>query len=238
MPRQRQQPRTPRSLLLLDDHLAFREGLRRLIEADGQFTVIAEASCGHEALRMAEEHRPALALIDIQLPGITGLQVARLLRRQHPMLRVIIVSMYLDDERLLEALHAGAAAFIVKDTDADSLLRMIAAVANGAQPIHEQLLSRPSAAWHLLSQLSDLAQHPHEDRAAHHTPLSIREMEVLDCVAQGLTNKEIAQRLFITEQTVKNHMTSMLRKLDVPDRMHAVLHAVDAGWVELAPLHP
>ena len=230
------------TIMIVDDHPLFRQGLRRLIEDGSRFTVVAEASTGYEAIRLADIHEPHIILSDIQLPGVTGLKIARILKKQHPASQIIIVSMHVDDDRLFDAVRAGASAFLSKDIEAQELLDAIARVADGEQLINQTVLTRPLLAWKVLSEFRNLsgdgetAQRTKPQQAS--IPLSVREIEVLDCVAQGLSNKEIAEALFITEQTVKNHMTSVLRKLEVTDRVQAVLFAVKHGWVEIGSLQP
>jgi DNA-binding NarL/FixJ family response regulator len=228
--------------MIIDDHPLFRQGLRRLIEDGSRFTVVAEASTGFEAIRMADIYEPHIILSDIQLPGVTGLKIARILKKQHPSTHIIIVSMHVDDDRLFDAVRAGASAFFSKDIEAQELLDAIARVANGEQLINQTVLQRPQLAWKVLTEFRSLADRgidgeiPKPAQSA--IPLSVREIEVLDCVAQGLSNKEIADALYITEQTVKNHMTAVLRKLEVTDRVQAVLFAVKHGWVEIGSLQP
>ncbi len=230
------------TIMIVDDHPLFRQGLRRLIEDGSRFTVVAEASTGYEAIRLADVHQPHIILSDIQLPGVTGLKIARILKKQHPSTHIIIVSMHIDDDRLFDAVRAGASAFLSKDIEAQQLLDSIARVSNGEQLINQTVLQRPQLAWKVLTEFRSLADRGDGEsipKPAQATiPLSVREIEVLDCVAQGLSNKEIADALYITEQTVKNHMTSVLRKLEVTDRVQAVLFAVKHGWVEIGSLQP
>ncbi len=147
--------------------------------------------------------------------------------------------MNIDDDRLFDAVRAGASAFLSKDIEAQHLLDAIARVANGEQLINQTILQRPQLAWKVLSEFRNLADRgdgsniPKPAESA--IPLSVREIEVLDCVAQGLSNREIAGALYITEQTVKNHMTSVLRKLQVDDRVAALRYAVQKGWAEIGP---
>lgn len=230
------------TIMIVDDHPLFRQGLRRLIEDGSRFSVVAEASTGFEAIRLADIHQPAIILSDIQLPGVTGLKIARILKKQHPATHIIIVSMHIDDDRLFDAVRAGASAFLSKDIEAQELLDSISRVANGEQLINQTVLQRPHLAWKVLTEFRSMADRgdgtaiPKPPQAS--IPLSVREIEVLDCVAQGLSNKEIADALYITEQTVKNHMTAVLRKLEVTDRVQAVLFAVKHGWVEIGSLQP
>jgi DNA-binding NarL/FixJ family response regulator len=226
-----------RRVLLVEDHPMFRKGLRRMLEDSGRFTIVGEAQNGHEAIHQADIHHPELILIDVQLPGVTGLKVARVLKKQNPTAKIVFLSMHVDDERLFEAIRAGAVAYITKDTDAETLIDCLRRVSAGENLLNQLVLSRPQLAWRVLSEFRTLANDPEADTviASGALPLSSREIEVLDCVAQGLSNKEIADALFVTEQTVKNHMTSVLRKLNVNDRVQAVLFAVKNGWIEIGP---
>ena len=224
------------TVMIVDDHPLFRQGLRRIIEEGGRFTVVAEAETGYEAIRQADIHNPHIILSDIQLPGVTGLKIARILKKQHPRTQIVFCSMHIDDERLFDAVRAGASAFLTKDIEAQQLVNALNRVADGEQLINQTLLSRPQLAWRVLTEFRDMTGDGDKIAApkSNNGPqLSVREVEVLDCVSQGLSNKEIADALYITEQTVKNHMTSVLRKLGVNDRVQAVLYAVRNGWVEI-----
>jgi DNA-binding NarL/FixJ family response regulator len=228
-----------RRVLLVEDHPMFRRGLRRMLEDTGRFQIVAEAENGHEAIHLADIHHPELILIDVQLPGVTGLKIARVLRKQHQNAKLIFLSMHVDDERLFDAIRAGASAFITKDVDGDTLIDSLRRVLAGENLINQLILSRPQLAWRVLSEFralsTDGAVEAKDNDSLSSLPLSAREIEVLDCVAQGFSNKEIADELYVTEQTVKNHMTSVLRKLDVNDRVQAVLYAVKNGWMEIGP---
>jgi len=229
------------TVMIIDDHPLFRQGLRRLIEDGGRFKVVAEASTGYEAIRLADIHQPHVILSDIQLPGVTGLKIARILKKQHPQTQIIMLSMHVDDDRLFDAVRAGASAFFTKDIESTDLVAAIARVANGEQIINQTVLSRPQLARRVLNEFRTMTGEPGEGRgkqSMNQMLLSVREVEVLDCVAQGLSNKEIADALYITEQTVKNHMTSVLRKLEVTDRVQAVLYAVKHGWIEIGAASP
>ena len=217
----------------------YRKGVKRLLEDTGRFQVVGEAVNCHDAIHQADIHRPEIVLIDVQLPGVTGLKIARVLRKQHHNMKIVFLSMHLDDERLFDAIRSGAVAFLTKDVDQETLVDSLRRVAQGENLINQLILSRPQLAWKVLSEFRQLTGDNEEARereiAFAALPLSAREIEVLDCVAQGLSNKEIADELYVTEQTVKNHMTSVLRKLDVNDRVQAVLYAVKNGWIEIGP---
>lgn len=221
-------------VLVVDDHPLFRFALRQLLDQHGRFRVVAEAASGHEAVQRAELHHPDVALIDVRLPGINGLHVARLLKRQLPKLAVVLLSADHDEQWLLGALQVGAAAFLAKDSDPREMLAVVEAVAAGEDRLPHQILEKPELARRVLGELQRYVA----GEAAFDNPetaLTVRELQVLDCVAQGMSNKEIAEALFITEQTVKNHMTSILRKLGAQDRVDAILAAVRHGWVAITP---
>ena len=224
-----------RRVLLVDDHPVFRTGLRRVLQATGRYEIVAEAGNAHEAIRAAEETRPGLILLDVQLPGITGLRITRILRRKQTRARIVVLSVHVDDDRIIEAVRAGAVAFLQKDIGAEAFTSALARVCAGENLLRAEMLARPELARRLRAEL----RLPSEtDGGEGPMPLSTRELAVLDCVAQGLSNKEIADELFVSEQTVKNHMTSVLRKLNATDRVGAILHAVRQGWMEVAPPVP
>ncbi len=221
-----------RRVLLVDDHPVFRTGLRRVLEATGRYEIVGEAGNAHEAIRAAEETRPGLILLDVQLPGITGLRITRILRRKQTRARIVVLSVHMDDDRIIEAVRAGAVAFLQKDVGAEVFLASLTRVCAGENLLRSEMLARPELARRLRAEL----RLPNDVSAADGPmPLSTRELAVLDCVAQGLSNREIADELFVSEQTVKNHMTSVLRKLNATDRVGAILHAVRQGWMEVTP---
>ena len=233
-------PIAKRRLLLVENHPLYRRRLRRLLEETGTYTVVAEAENSHQAIHRADIHAHDIVPIDVHLPGVTGLTLARVLRKQRPTAQLVVLSMYLDDTRRFDAIRAGAVAYLIKDLGADALVEAPRRVASGENLLNQLVVGRPQLAWRVLNEFRALsgAVPGHDGAGALGDPfllLSSREIEVLDCVAQGLSNREIAGELFVTEQTVKNHMTSVLRKLDVNDRIQAVLYGVEHGWIELGP---
>ena len=221
-----------RRVLLVDDHPVFRAGLRRVLESTGRYEIVGEAGNAHEAIRVAEETRPGLILLDVQLPGITGLRIMRILRRKQTRARIVVLSVHVDDDRIVEAVRAGAVGFLQKDIGAEALTTALSRICAGENLLRAEMALRPELARRLRAELR-LPGEP--DASEGPVPLSTRELAVLDCVAQGLSNREIAEELFVSEQTVKNHMTSVLRKLNATDRVGAILHAVRQGWMEVAP---
>jgi DNA-binding NarL/FixJ family response regulator len=222
-----------RRIMIVDDHPMFRIGLRRLLESDPRLAVVAEAENGHQALHFADIHKPAVVLMDVQLPGVTGLHVASALRRERPTTGVIFLSMHADDDRLFSAVRVGAAAFLTKDTEPQRILDTVHAVLKGENLLHQAVLTNPELARRVLGEFRTLSDGT--GASAPEVMLSPRELEVLDCLVMGHSNKEIGDALFITEQTVKNHMTSVLRKLQVDDRVAALRYAVTRRWAEIGP---
>lgn len=224
-----------RRVLIVDDHPFFRVGLRRLLESDTRIKIVGEASSGFEALHQAEITKPDLVLLDVQLPGLTGLQIGTALRRQSPGIAIVFLSMYVDDDRLFTAIRAGALGFLTKDTEPSKIVESVVAVLNGENLLQQAVLTRPSLAQRVLGEFRTMGQAAPGGESESRVTLSPRELEVLDCLVMGNSNKEIAAKLFITEQTVKNHMTSVLRKLHVEDRVAALRYAVRQGWAEIGP---
>jgi DNA-binding NarL/FixJ family response regulator len=222
-----------RRIMIVDDHPKFRIGLRRLLESDPRLAVVAEAENGHQALHQADIHKPSVVLMDVQLPGVTGIHVASALRRERPTTSVIFLSMHVDDDRLFSAVRVGAAAFLTKDTEPTRILETVHSVLKGENLLHQAVLTNPELARRVLGEFRTLSDG--NGVPAAEVALSPRELEVLDCLVMGHSNKEIGDALFITEQTVKNHMTSVLRKLQVDDRVAALRYAVTRRWAEIGP---
>ena len=219
-------------LMLVDDHPLFRQGLRRVLEAEKDMEVIIEVADGIEALRIAKQLSPEVVIMDINLPGMNGLQVTRELKAVMPDIAVIMLTAYHDDEQIFHAVRAGAAAYFPKDVTPRRLVEAIRQVVQGNYVIDDEVLGKPEVATWLLQQFDQVA---YVDGVPNEmfTPLSPREMEILQHIARGRSNKEVAYELGISRQTVKNHMTSILRKLAVNDRTQAALYAVRRGWIRL-----
>ncbi|MGD8397533.1 MAG: response regulator transcription factor [Anaerolineae bacterium] len=217
----------PIGVLIVDDHTLFRKGVRRMLEAEADMRVLGEAGTGREALERARTLMPDVVLMDIKMPGMDGVETTRSLRREMPHVGVIFCTMFEDDESVFAGLKAGGRGYILKESDPDTMLRAIRAVARG-----ESLLSA-GVAQRVLRQLAALPGEESAGMAPLSDDLTPRELEVLRTVSQGLSNKEIAQQLGISEKTVKNHISNIFSKLHVCDRTQAVLYAVRKGLVKV-----
>lgn len=220
-------------VLIIDDHPLFRQGIRWSLEDATDIEVVGEAENGQEAIRLTERTTPDVVLVDINLPGLNGLEVARVIKRREPRIGIIVLSVYEDDDQLFQAIKVGAAAYSSKDVNPENLLYFIREVARGKYLINDAVLSKPNVATRVLHQFRELAATDDEQAAALFAPLTSREIEILDCIARGLSNKEIANELSISGQTVKNHITSILSKLQVNDRTMAVIYAIKKGWIKM-----
>ena len=213
----------PIRVLIADDHGVVREGLRTYLELQDGIEVVGEAGDGEEAVRMAQELRPDVILMDLVMPRLDGVGAMRELRRRLPSARVIVLTSFTDDAKLMPALQAGAAGYLLKNAQPQEIARAVRAAAAG-----EALLD-PGVAARLLD---SIARAPGE---APGETLTKREREVLGLIGRGFSNKRIALELGIAEKTVKTHVGHVLFKLGVPDRTSAAVHAVRAGLVPDGP---
>lgn len=220
-------------VLIVDDHPLFREGVRNVLDAEEDLHVLAEATSGDQALEMVRELKPRVSLIDVNLPTMNGIQVTRQIAQERLNTAVVLLTAYDDMGQVLHAFRAGASAYCSKDVHAGHLVDVIRHVARGYFVVGDQVVdSAGLEAW--LVQGTEAFRRPHlEGEVEAYTPLSPREMEILQFVTRGMSNKEIASRLGISHQTVKNHMTAILHKLDVEDRTQAAVYALRHGWVRL-----
>ncbi|RRR71492.1 MAG: DNA-binding response regulator [Candidatus Viridilinea halotolerans] len=226
-------------LLIVDDHPLFRQGVRWALAGEEDVTIVGEAASGEMALEWLTTsgltYDPNVMLVDLNLPGMNGLELTRQVRRQYPSLGVVMLSMHESDEQAFNALRAGAAAYRSKDVKPQALMEILWRVARGEYVINDVVLEEPRVASRVLSQFRTLPEtttSPDVVDFPIFTPLSDREIEVLERIASGGSNKEIADSLKISTQTVKNHISSILRKLSLNDRTQAVLFALRRGWIE------
>lgn len=205
-------------VLIVDDHALVRLGLKTLIDDQPNMKVIGEAGTSEDAVRQVERLRPDIVLMDIRMPGGGGIEATRQISTQFPDSRVIILTSYSDDELILRAIQAGAYGYVLKQADNEELLRAITAVSNG-----EALLD-PVATSRLLSQMRELSRRANEDAFR---DLSERELTVLAELSRGKTNAEIGETLHLSEKTVRNHVSAILEKLGMTNRVELALYAVE-----------
>ena len=210
-------------LLLVDDQRLMRDGLRILLELESDFEVIGEAENGAEALEAYRQLSPDVVLMDIRMPVMNGVEATRRLRGEDPHSRVIILTTFDDNEYVFEGLRAGALGYLLKDVSGDELADAIRKVAAGGSMIE------PSVARKVVAEFARLVPATPEAAEDLIEPLSEREIEILKLVSQGMTNKEIATKLYLAEGTVKNYVTSILQKIDVRDRTQAAIRARELG---------
>lgn len=223
----------PIKLLIVDDHPLFRQGLVDVLENDPGLTVVAQAADGEVALHHALESHPDIVLMDVNLPNANGLRVTRRILSELPDTKVIILTGYDDAEQVFHALRVGAAAYCSKDIPPEGLLNTVYSVYSGSYVVHGQVMSYEEVINWVQNRLGRYNYPVDEQAADTYTPLTSREMEILEMVTRGASNKEIALQLAISQQTVKNHMTAILRKLHVDDRTQAAVYALRHGWVRL-----
>lgn len=220
------------SIVVVDDHPIFLQGVVDTLHLEPGFKVVGTASDGEKALNIIRELQPMIAIVDINLPLMNGQQVTHLVIQEKLRTRIILLTAYDDSEQILHAAYAGAAAYCAKEVDPSSVVRAVKEVAHGKFVFGGQVYTeREFHNW--LDTQMEKARHLYSEPGSPFHPLSDREMEVLSCVVKGMSNKEIAVFLGISHQTVKNHVTSILRKFNVEDRTQAVVYALKRGWVQL-----
>ena len=203
----------PIRILIVDDHAVVRQGLRMFLGLDPELEVVGEAGDGVEALEAAERLEPDVVLIDLVMPRLDGIEALRRLRERLPSARAIVLSSFVDDDKLFPAVRAGAAGYLLKDVQPQDLVEAIRTVHRGGALLHPQVAAR------LLEEMTE-------------DPLTPREREVLVLIGRGMANKVIARELSLSEKTVKAHVSSILSKLGLTDRTQAALYAVRHGLVE------
>lgn len=209
-------------ILIADDHPVFREGIRKLFDDQVDLEVVGQADNGEEAVRLAVELKPNLILMDIMMPKLNGIEATRQIKQQLPATAILLLSGYSYDSYVLAALRAGAAGFLSKGARSNQLLDAVRAVQKG-EPVLD-----PSLAYKILSELVATGDSDMKPRLEE---LHEREIDVLKLAAKGMTNRAIADQLFISERTVQTHFANIFRKLNVGSRTEAVLRALKAGWL-------
>jgi len=214
----------PIHVILADDHAVVRKGIREFLEEEKDIAVVAEAADGDQAIALVAEHQPDVAILDIQMPGISGIEATRRIKTAHPQVRVLILTAYDDDPYIFALLQAGASGYILKTAGSSELVQAVRAVYHGesaldpavAQKVVQQLTgSRPLGAQATVEALTE------------------REIEVLHLVAKGLTNKAVGQALGISDRTVQGHLANIYGKLNASSRTEAVTEALKQGWITI-----
>jgi DNA-binding NarL/FixJ family response regulator len=228
-------------MVLVEQHALMRAVVREIVDGQPDIDIVAEAAEVDDAIATIREETPDVVLVDTELPISFVVPAVQRLKRECPGSPVILLGHRRDDDELFAAIQAGAAAHVVDDTGPSELVRTIRAVANGEYLIDDEVAARPAVARHVLAAFRDasLFGEVADDVAdTAFAPLSRRETEILEAIAQGLTNKGVGEALSINEQTVKNHVSSILRKLAVNDRTQAVLYALRKSWISISDEPP
>ncbi len=211
---------SPLRLLIADDHPLFRKGLRTLLSAVPDFVLVGEADSGSAAAALALDVQPDVVLMDLQMPGGSGIEATREIVAANPSIRVLVITLFQDDDSVFAALRAGARGYILKDTDEEEMIRTIRAVGNG------QAIFGPAVASRVLAYFAA----PWQDEPRLFPTLTEREREILRLLAQGKSNPRIADELYLSPKTVANHLSNVFGKLQVADRAEAIIRARDAGF--------
>jgi two-component system NarL family response regulator len=220
----------PIRTMIVDDHALFRRGLEMVLDEEADIELVGQASDGSEAVEKAGESLPDIVLMDIRMPRSSGIEACRAMKEVAPSARIVMLTISDEEEDLFEAIRAGASGYLLKDLPLDEVAETVRAVHGG------QSLINPSMAGKLLTEFATLAKRDDEERAQQVPAprLTEREMQVLKLVARGMNNRDIAKELFISENTVKNHVRNILEKLQIHSRMEAVMVAVREKLIEFS----
>ncbi len=221
----------PIRTMIVDDHALFRRGLEMVLDGEGDIELVGQASDGTEAVEKAAESLPDVVLMDIRMPRSSGIEACRAMKEAAPSAKIVILTISDEEEDLFEAIRAGASGYLLKDIPLDEVADTVRAVHGG------QSLINPSMAGKLLTEFATLAKRDNDTDRAQEVPatrLTEREMQVLKLVARGMNNRDIAKELFISENTVKNHVRNILEKLQIHSRMEAVMVAVREKLIEFS----
>jgi len=223
------------NIVLIDDHKLFREGVKRILEFEPSFKVVAEGDDGTEAEQLVKEYQPDVVLMDINMPGMNGVQATAKLVDKFPSVNVIILSIHDDESYVSHALKTGAQGYLLKEMDSDSLIDAIKVVSEGGSYLHPKITHNLVQEYRRLAQGNGSSILQNKDlqfiKPLH--VLTKRECEVLQLLAEGKSNRVISEKLEISEKTVKNHVSNILQKMGVKDRTQAVVTAIRKGWVDV-----
>jgi two-component system, NarL family, response regulator DegU len=221
------------NIVIIDDHQLFREGVKRILDFENDFEVVAEGEDGSQAVGLVETNRPDVVIMDINMPKINGVEATAQLIEQYPDTKVIILSIHDDENYVTHALKTGAQGYLLKEMDAEQLIEAVKVVADGGSYLHPKVTHNLVREYRRLATANQKAVKKEvEIRRPLHL-LTRRECEVLQLLADGQSNRVIGETLFISEKTVKNHVSNILTKMNVNDRTQAVVLAIKSGWVEV-----
>jgi len=213
-------------IIVVDDHEIVRLGLKSLLERSSRFEVVAEARNAKEAVEQVQAHQPEIVLMDIRLPGASGISACQEIKEKYPKIEVIMLTSYAEDEMLFSAIKAGASGYVLKQIDSEGLIKSIEAVARGEASLDPAVTQRV---------FQEVRRAVKEEESASFAGLSQQEKLVLQLVSKGKTNREIAQKLYLGEGTVRNYVSSILSKLDVSNRAEAAAYAVQHNLKDYLP---
>lgn len=223
-------------IVIIDDHQLFREGVKRILDFESSFEVVAEGDDGSDAVNLVEQYDPDVVIMDINMPNMNGVEATRLLIEKYPDTKIIILSIHDDENYVQHALKTGATGYLLKEMDADALIEAVKVVADGGSYLHPKVTHNLVKEYRRLAVEEvgggDVYVQQVEIRRPLHL-LTRRECEVLQLLADGKSNRGIGEALFISEKTVKNHVSNILQKMNVNDRTQAVVVAIKNGWVEV-----
>ncbi|MFC1920478.1 response regulator [Chloroflexota bacterium] len=216
------------TVIIADDHALFREGTRNLIDQEKDIEVIGEVGNGQEAIELVTTLRPNIVLMDIAMPVVNGIEATRQIKASQPATAVLILTAYDNDQYIVALLEAGAAGYLLKNVSGNELVNAIRAVHAGEAVLH------PAIAKKVFNHFGNTNREP--DELSKETEVSEREMEILMLAAKGLSNQDIADKLFLSRRTIQAHLGNIFRKMDVGSRTEAVLQAIRRGWLKLEDL--
>ncbi|MDY7224104.1 response regulator [Halalkalibacterium halodurans] len=224
-------------IVIIDDHQLFREGVKRILAMEPEFEVVADGEDGENAVELVEKYNPDVILMDINMPKVNGVEATRDLIQRYPDVKVLVLSIHDDESYVTHVLKTGASGYLLKEMDADALIEAVKVVAQGGAYIH------PKVTHNLIKEYRRLVNEDEQESSEigfkeveYRKPLHIltrRECEVLQLMTDGYSNRMIGEALYISEKTVKNHVSNILQKMNVNDRTQAVVESIKNGWVKV-----
>ncbi|WAA13969.1 response regulator transcription factor [Fervidibacillus halotolerans] len=223
-------------IVIIDDHQLYREGIKKILEFEQDFEIVGEGKDGVEAIDLVKKYKPDVVLMDINMPNVNGVEATRRLIETYPTVKVIILSIHDDENYVTHAMQTGATGYLLKEMDVDALIEAVRVVAEGGSYLHPKVTHNLVKEFRRLAETTNAnvqdSEKKYEVRRPYHL-LTRRECEVLQLLAEGKSNKKIGEKLYISEKTVKNHVSNILQKMHCEDRTQAVVEAIKKGWVDV-----